>query len=186
MVTQGTNDGSSGMNKGRNTSGPKNAGHQVKSSQKEAKTDDRRGPKAQKGEFGNGAGKAERNDGKGKFQRGEYKTRQAGNGNHQVKPERYDRSRNYNTTPKFSGKDDDDEDSARRSRQSRPKENKQGVSIPDKNKVQIRLEKEQKSMKKKQQSKKRESQRPQPRIKRSNNINYTKNYANGDYDDYEI
>lgn len=97
----------------------------------------------------------------------------------------YDKNRTYNSVPKFSGKDEDEEDNSRRSKSFRPKENKPSVSIPDKNKVQIRIEKEQKSMMKKQQNKKKESNRPQPRVKRANNVNYTKNYANGDYDDYE-
>ena len=76
-------------------------------------------------------------------------------------------------------------DRGRRSKPSRPKESKPTIAIPDKNKVQMRLEKEQKSVKKKQNNKKRESSRPQPKQKRSSNINYTKNYANGAYDDYE-
>jgi hypothetical protein len=46
----------------------------------------------------------------------------------------------------------------------------------------LRLEREQKSIKKKQ-NKKKESNRPQQRVKRANNINYTKSYANGDFDD---
>ncbi len=102
------------------------------------------------------------------------------------RPPRNERpNRNYGGAPKFSKKDDDEEDRGRRSKPSHPKENKPSVVIPDKNKVQMRLEKEQKSMKKKQNNKKRESSRPQPKQKRSNNINYTKNYANGAYDDYE-
>lgn len=96
----------------------------------------------------------------------------------------YDKNRSYNSVPKFAGKDEDEEDNSRRSKSFRPKENKPSVSIPDKNKVQIRIEKEQKSMMKKQ-NKKKESNRPQPKVKRANNVNYTKNYANGDYDDYE-
>lgn len=94
-------------------------------------------------------------------------------------------SRNYGGAPKFPKKDEDEEDRGRRSKPSRPKENKPTIAIPDKNKVQMRLEKEQKSVKKKQNNKKRESSRPQPKQKRSSNINYTKNYANGAYDDYE-
>lgn len=105
-----------------------------------------------------------------------------GEGGYEKKP--YDKNRSYNSVPKFSGKDEDEEDNGRRSKSFRPKENKPSVSIPDKNKVQIRIEKEQKSMMKKQ-NKKKESNRPQPRVKRANNVNYTKNYANGDYDDYE-
>ena len=53
----------------------------------------------------------------------------------------------------------------------------------------MRFEKEQKTMKKKSegnsQQKDKKSQRPQPKLHRQNNINYTKAYMNGDYDDYE-
>ncbi|MBD5097809.1 MAG: hypothetical protein HDT40_12620 [Lachnospiraceae bacterium] len=92
---------------------------------------------------------------------------------------------NKSYTPRYSpkDKDDDEEENGRRSRPSRPKDNKSSVSIPDKNKTMLRLEKEQKSIKKKQ-NKKRESSRPQPKVKRANNVNYTRSYANGDYDDY--
>ncbi|MDE6025887.1 MAG: hypothetical protein K2G45_10590 [Lachnospiraceae bacterium] len=88
--------------------------------------------------------------------------------------------------PRYSGKDEDDDenDNIRRSRPSKPKENKTGVTLPDKNKTMLRLEKEQKSIRKKQ-SRKKESSRPQPKVKRANNVNYTRSYANGDYDDYE-
>lgn len=109
-------------------------------------------------------------------------------GNRQARPDRNDkpvRQRSYNSSPKISGKDDDDEDNVKRSRPSKPKESKSGVVIPDKNKTMLRLEKEQKGIKKKQQSKKKESNRPQPKVKRANNVNYTRNYANGDYDDYD-
>ena len=102
------------------------------------------------------------------------------------RPPRNERpNRNYGGAPKFPKKDEDEEDRGRRSKPSRPKESKPTIAIPDKNKVQMRLEKEQKSVKKKQNNKKRESSRPQPKQKRSSNINYTKNYANGAYDDYE-
>ena len=95
-----------------------------------------------------------------------------------------DRYGNKNYTPRYSPRDkDDEEENVRRSRPSRPKDNKSSVSIPDKNKTMLRLEKEQKSIKKKQ-NKKRESSRPQPKVKRANNVNYTRSYANGDYDDY--
>lgn len=84
-------------------------------------------------------------------------------------------------------KDDDDRESARRSRPVRPKENKPAVSQPDKTKTQLRLEKEQKTIKKKKDysTKKKESSRPQPKVKRANNINYTREYMNGAFDDYE-
>lgn len=85
-------------------------------------------------------------------------------------------------------KDDDERDNSRRSKPTRPKENKSAIAQPDKAKTQLRLEKEQKTMKKKQDfsSKKKESSRPQPKKKRSNNINYTREYMNGAFDDYEV
>ena len=99
-------------------------------------------------------------------------------GNRSGRPEqRFDKNRGYSSAPKFSGKDEDEEDNGRRSKPSRPKESKPSVAIPDKNKTMLRIEKEQKTMKKKQQSKKKESNRPQPKVKRANNVNYTRNYA---------
>ncbi|MCM1272864.1 MAG: hypothetical protein NC225_08040 [Clostridium sp.] len=106
---------------------------------------------------------------------------EAGNGGYS---NRKPKQGNSKYQPRYSGKDEDDDDNGKRSRPSRPKENKNGVSLPDKNKTMLRLEKEQKSIKKKQ-SRKKESSRPQPKVKRANNVNYTRSYANGDYDDYE-
>lgn len=176
MVTQGTNEGGSNTNRNRGANGPasSNYGRTAKSGRPEGGYEnrgaDRRSPQGARygkpGSAGNGQPRYGRDE-----------------NNRTNKP--YDKSRGYNGSPKFAGKDDDDEDSSRRSKPSRPKESKSGVAVPDKSKVQLRLEKEQKSMKKKQQNKKKESSRPQPRIKRANNINYTKNYANGAYDEYE-
>ena len=71
------------------------------------------------------------------------------------RPPRNERpNRNYGGAPKFPKKDEDEEDRGRRSKPSRPKESKPTIAIPDKNKVQMRLEKEQKSVKKKQNNKK--------------------------------
>lgn len=162
MVTQGTNDGGSNMNRERRTAnGDKSPNGYAAKQTRYPKQD---GPR-----------RFNKPDGESRYGRGE--------GGYSGKP--YDKNRSYNSAPKFSGKDEDEEDNSRRSRPSRPKESKPGVAIPDKNKVQLRIEKEQKSMKKKQQNKKKESTRPQPKVKRANNVNYTKNYANGDYDDYE-
>lgn len=150
MVSQGTNDRGSAMNKGN---GPKRS-YQEKSE-----------------------------SGKGKFQRnnGPRSNNNSKPGYGKPKSDSFDRNRGYN---KFSNKDDDEEDNSRRSKPMRPKESKPSVAIPDKDKTMLRLEKEQKTMKKKQQTKKKESSRPQPKVKRANNVNYTRNYANGDYDDY--
>ena len=84
-------------------------------------------------------------------------------------------------------KDDDEADNGRRSKPMRPKENKQQtIQQPDKTRTQLRFEKEQKTVKKKQAgNKKKESSRPQVRVKRANNINYTKEYLNGAFDYYE-
>ena len=61
------------------------------------------------------------------------------------RPPRNERpNRNYGGAPKFPKKDEDEEDKGRRSKPSRPKENKPNVVNPEKNKDQMRLEKEQK------------------------------------------
>ena len=76
-----------------------------------------------------------------------------------------------------------------RSRSSRPQRDKSQGSVaqPDKAKTALRFEKEQKTMKKKSegsfQQKEKKSQRPQPKQHRQNNINYTRAFLNGDFDD---
>lgn len=162
MVTQGTNEGGSKMNRNRGTNGPRN-GYNA------------RRPGSRDGHDENRA-RGTRGDGKSGNRSGSYQ-------NHSGKPDRYERNKGYGIS-KFAGKDEDEDDQGRRNKPARPKESKPGAAISDKNKAMIRLEKEQKNMKKKQQTKKKESNRPMPKQKRSNNINYTKNYANGDYDDY--
>ena len=164
VVTQGTNEGGSNMNRNRGTNGPKNGYNARRQGGRDGQDENR--PKGTRGDGRNG-------------------NRNGNFNNRPVKTERYDNRNKGYGAPKFAGKDEDDEDLGRRSKPSRPKESKPGVAIPDKNKAMLRLEKEQKNMKKKQQSKKKESNRPQPKQKRSNNINYTRSYANGDYDDYE-
>ena len=158
VVTQGTYESGSNKNKARSANESRNNG----SGRKFSKPN---------GNHSGGGAKPNRFEG--------------GRPNRPDRPERSDRSRGYNSAPRFSGKDEDDEDNSRRSRPSKPKESKPSVAIPDKNKTMLRLEKEQKSIKKKQQTKKKESNRPQPKVKRANNVNYTRNYANGDYDDYD-
>lgn len=182
MVTQGTNEGGSNMNRNRSGNGQRGnyAGRPVRNGERDSRKDnegryenrggDRRNDRAPRYSRPENSG----NNGQNRYGKGE--------GTRPNKP--YDRNHGYISSPRFAGKDDDEEDNSRRSRPSRPKENRSSVTIPDKNKVMLRLEKEQKSMKKKQ-SKKKESSRPQPRVKRANNVNYTKNYANGDYDEYE-
>ena len=164
VVTQGTNDRGSDMNKGRGKGTPKQGEYQ--------------GRKNSFGDKPSYSKTAKNGNSQSRYGKPD------GTSNNFNKSDRFDKPKNYNSTPRFPNKDDDEEDNSRRSKPSRPKESKPGVAIPDKNKVQLRLEKEQKSMKKKQQSKKKESSRPQPKMKRSNNVNYIKNYANGDYDEY--
>ena len=193
MATQETNEGGSGMNK---TGGQKTT--YTRTFRNESKREKGDGRKFEKGD------RPVRNDRGERPERGDRPPRTDRTGGYQKqdngqggkprynkteggrppKSDHYDKNRGYNSQPRFPNKDEDDEDNSRRSKPSRPKESKPTVSIPDKNKVQLRLEKEQKSMKKKQ-SKKKESNRPPPKVKRANNVNYTKNYANGDYDDYD-
>ncbi len=186
MVTQGTNDGGSNTNRNRSGGSKSNhAGYQTKGGVHGA---GRNGGHSGDRYESKGTDRTERHN-----DRGPRYTKNDGAGGGQMRYSRedgnrtnrpYDKGRGFNSSQRFSGKDEDDEDKGRRSKPSHPKENKSGAAIPDKNKVMLRLEKEQKSMKKKQ-NRKKESSRPQPRVKRSNNVNYTKNYANGDYDDYE-
>lgn len=200
MATEGTRDGSSSMNRGQGKyfdreKRPGGGTRFKPSSDRQASRGDRQGngerpPRASR-PYGDKTGTdmpyGDRNRGeRSERSYGERSERSYGDKPYGERPSRNERpNRNYGASPKFPKKDEDEEDRGRRSKPSRPKENKPTVSIPDKNKVQMRLEKEQKSVKKKQNNKKRESNRPQPRQKRSSNINYTKNYANGAYDDYD-
>ncbi|MBO5508956.1 MAG: hypothetical protein J5962_00705 [Lachnospiraceae bacterium] len=176
MVTQGTNEG--GSNRKRNFEESKE-GYSNRNRNYRDKSDYNKSGKASQGERKN----YQKRDGGNNFNR-EDGRRDGRSDNRYGKVERYDKGRSY--TPKFAGKDDDEEDYGRRSKPSRPKESKPSVSIPDKDKAMLRIEKEQKSIKKKQQNKKKESNRPQQRVKRANNINYTRSYANGDFDDYDF
>ena len=157
MLSQGTYDGGSNKNKGRQGQDFKGKSYAGRKPVSGEHSD--RGNRFSKPNGASGGGKFSNN--------------------------RPDRNKGYSSAPKFSSKDDDEEDNGRRSKSFRPKESKPSVSIPDKNKTMMRLEKEQKGIKKKQQSKKKESSRPQPKVKRANNVNYTREYANGAYDDYD-
>lgn len=160
MVTQGTNE--NGSNKKRNYS----------------KTNEGERRYAKPGGDGK---KVNRPDG---GYRGKGYSRSDSQGNNRFgNAQRYDKKKNY--APRFPSKDEDDEDNSRRSHSSRPKETKSGVAIPEKDKTKLRLEMEKKKKKSKQQNREKGSNRPQPRLKRQNNVNYTRSYANGDYDDYE-
>lgn len=174
MATEGTREGGSSMNRGQGKyfDREKRPGGGTR-----FQKSDRSG--APRGDRQAGGDRPPRGNGNRAYGEKSYGDRPYGD-----RPPRNERpNRNYGGAPKFPKKDE--EDRGRRSKPSRPKESKPTIAIPDKNKVQMRLEKEQKSVKKKQNNKKRESSRPQPKQKRSSNINYTKNYANGAYDDYE-
>lgn len=182
VVTQGTNEG--GSNKKRSFDNNRE-GYSNRSKNYGEKKNFQRRPEGGRPEGARPEGRERRFEGKreggfeGKNNRFEGKP-----DNRYGKQERYDKNKSF--MPKFSGKDEDEEDYGRRSRPSRPRESKPSIAIPDKDKTMLRLEKEQKTMKKKQQqSKKKESNRPQQRVKRANNINYTRSYANGDFDDYD-
>jgi len=188
VATQETNEGGSNMNKDKvqKNSYTRTFRNDTKRDKGDGKRFDRtdRPERSERPERGERPSRPDR----GTYQRTEMAQGQKprynkNEGGRPSKPDHYDKNKGY-SQPRFPSKDEDDEDNSRRSKPSRPKESKPTVAIPDKNKVQLRLEKEQKSMKKKQ-TKKKESNRPQPKVKRANNVNYTKNYANGDYDDYD-
>ena len=105
---------------------------------------------------------------------------------------RPDRNNNAGKFRKDSGtgydKDKDlDNEGRAKHRQSSPKDSGKAKELQtDKFETIKRLEREQKTIKKKEESKKKtEKQRPQQKVKRANNVNYTKAYENGMYDDYE-
>ena len=165
MATEGTREGGSSMNRGQGKyfDREKRPGGGTR-----FQKSDRSG--APRGDRQAGGDRPPRGNGNRSYGEKSYGDRPYGD-----RPPRNERpNRNYGGAPKFPKKDEDEEDRGRRSKPSRPKESKPTIAIPDKNKVQ-----------KKQNNKKRESSRPQPKQKRSSNINYTKNYANGAYDDYE-
>lgn len=92
----------------------------------------------------------------------------------------------------FRPKDKDD-DYENRPRVSKPRRSEKEDDLSrireqqtDKLIVMRKLEKEQKAMKKKSEEKKRsQNSRPIPKQKRSKNINYTRQYENGMFEDYE-
>ena len=108
-----------------------------------------------------GQGRPERNNGAGKF--------------------RKDSGSGYN-----KDKDLDNEGRAKQRQSSSRDSGKVKELQTDKFETINRLEREQKTIKKKEESKKKtEKQRPQQKVKRANNVNYTRAYENGMYDDYE-
>lgn len=95
-------------------------------------------------------------------------------------------NRGYDRIPSYKDKDEDDKP-VRRTKQtksdSKPKEQQS-----DKFEIINRLEKEKKAIKKKQNDNKKEVKPPkqQARPKRSGNIDWTREYENGSYDDDDL
>lgn len=89
------------------------------------------------------------------------------------------------------GKDDDYDgrrNNESKKRMSAPSKDRAKDQQPDKMDIVKRLEKEKKAMQKKKQDskKKMQSARPQKRVKRTNNIDWTKEYENDSYDDDDM
>lgn len=104
------------------------------------------------------------------------------------------RSQGYQGRPQGGGyyKDkDEDYDNAGKREQKKlvaPSRDKGKELQPDKSDIALRLEKEKKAMQKKKQESKRGNQSPKPqkRVKRSNNIDWTREYENDSYDDDDM
>lgn len=144
MATEGTREGGSSMNRGQGKyfDREKRPGGGTR-----FQKSDRSG--APRGDRQAGGDRPPRGNGNRSYGEKSYGDRPYGD-----RPPRNERpNRNYGGAPKFPKKDEDEEDRGRRSKPSRPKESKPTIAIPDKNKVQMRLEKEQKSVKKKQNNK---------------------------------
>lgn len=101
---------------------------------------------------------------------------------------------NYRYQNSFRSNDKDkEEEYDNKPRMSKPRRTEKNDELakikeqqPDKIIIMKKLEKEQKAMKKKSEEKKKaQSSRPMPKQKRSKNINYTRQYENGMYEDYE-
>lgn len=87
---------------------------------------------------------------------------------------------------RFKSNQDKPIHNSRRNEQSSAKEQKKKEQQPDKLEIINRIEKEKKVMKKKTQASQKNKQanaRPPVRVKRMNNIDWTKEYENDSYDD---
>ena len=123
---------------------------------------------------------------RGSFNRnGDSKPGFRGNGNRDNgKPYKKNFGGNYSPYDKDK---DEDVKSNQRSRQSQNKETKQKEQQPDKSQIINRIEKEKKAMQKKQADRKNNKPaRQMAKPKRTNNIDWTSIYENGEYDDDEI
>ena len=84
-------------------------------------------------------------------------------------------------------KDEEETNVRNQKRQTSPKEGKVKEQQPDKFEIKNRIEKEKKAMQKKQSERKNSKpSRMQSRPKRTNNIDWTREYENGSYDDDEL
>ncbi len=124
----------------------------------------------------------------GKGQNGE-RPRRDGKDGRENREFRRDNGR-YQNSFKPKDKDEEYDSKPRMSKPRRTEKNDDLARIkeqqPDKIIIMKKLEKEQKAMKKKSEEKKRtQSSRPMPKQKRSKNINYTRQYENGMYEDYD-
>ena len=120
---------------------------------------------------------------------GERKKRFSGTS--QEKPSNYSKGKNrYQNSFQPKDKDEEYDSKPRMSKPRRSQKNDELAKIkeqqPDKLVIMKKLEKEQKAMKKKSEEKRKtQSSKPMPKQKRSKNINYTRQYENGMYEDYE-
>lgn len=126
---------------------------------------------------------------KGNGSGGERKKRFSGTS--QSRQNNYGKGQNrYQGSFRPKDKDEEEDNKPRMSRPRRSEKNDELSKIkeqqPDKLIIIKKLEKEQKAIKKKSEEKRRtQSSRPMPKQKRSKNINYTRQYENGMYEDYE-
>lgn len=124
----------------------------------------------------NSEGKDNRNTSRGEYKpRQDYKSRNSFGGN-----KGYDRGATY-------AKDKDEDDAPVR-RPKQTKSDKPKEQQTDKFEIQSRLEKEKKAMKKKNNDAKKELKTPKHQVKpkRSGNVDWTREYENGSYDDDEL
>lgn len=111
--------------------------------------------------------------------------------NDRPKRDRVNSGKDNNRYHSYGFSKDKDEDEERRPFHSKPRRTEKNDELAkikeqqsDKLLIMKKLEKEQKAMKKKSEEKKK-SQRPVQKQKRSNNINYTRQYEDGMFEDYE-
>lgn len=101
------------------------------------------------------------------------------------KPYKKNNDRNYSNP--YDKDSDEDSRPQRRQTAGKDRDNKIKEQQPDKIEIMNRIEKEKKAMQKKQAERRNaRSVRPQARPKRTNNIDWTREYENGSYDDDDL